>query len=146
RLVRGRPRMSDVPPDSGAFALAFRNFDPIPYEQRQAWLSPFQRARKLDDVPWPERVIVEIANTCNLDCPMCRVGWQGVDLRRVMSLDRFRRVAADLFPRAREVRLNGLGESTVVPDFTDYLDVLDEYPVSVELITNGTGARSIYRR
>lgn len=138
--------MKLVPPDSGAFALSFRNFDPLPPVERPAWLEVFQRARTIDDTPWPERVIVEIANTCNLDCPMCRVGRQGIDLRRVMPLDHFRRVATELFPRAREVRLNGLGESTVVPDFPRYLDVLDEYPASLELITNGTGDPSVYRR
>ena len=88
--------MKALPPDSGAFALSFCNFDAIPLGPRTAWLDRLRRARELDGAPWPERVIIEIANACNLDCPMCRVGWQGVDLRRVMPLDRFREVAAAL--------------------------------------------------
>jgi MoaA/NifB/PqqE/SkfB family radical SAM enzyme len=135
-----------LPPDSNAFSLASRNFDRIPEERRRLWLPMFRDSRRTTNLPWPERFIVEIANTCNLDCPMCRIGKEGVDLRRVMSLDDFRRIAAELFPRTREVRLNGLGESTIVPNFGAYLDVLAAYDVSVELITNGTGDRATYRR
>lgn len=132
--------------DASAFSFAQRNLDAIPAVERNGWFDAIRKAARPDPTPMPERVIVEIANTCNLDCPMCRVGEFGVDLRRVMPLDRFERLAAELFPHAREVRLNGLGESTVVPDFGRYLDVLARYPVSVELITNGTGSPATYHR
>lgn len=138
--------MRSIPPDSNAFSLSFRNFDPLPERHRRHWLPIFQQAYQLESIPWPTRAIVELANTCNLDCPMCRVGREGVDLRRVMTLDRFRRLASELFPLIRDVRLNGLGESTVIPAFTAYLDVLDDFDVSVELITNGTGALATYER
>jgi len=133
------------PPEASAFALAQRNFDLIPAERRDAWFDAFRRARRAS-LPLPERVIVELANTCNLDCPMCRVGAHGVNLDRVMSLEDLERVATALFPTAREVRLNGLGESTLIPGFDRYLDVIGRHDVSLELITNGTGEVQIYNR
>ncbi|GIW71175.1 MAG: hypothetical protein KatS3mg102_0717 [Planctomycetota bacterium] len=137
--------MNSFPPEASAFALAQRNFDAIEAEDRDAWYDAFRKASRRA-LPWPERFIVELANTCNLDCPMCRVGRFGVDLRRIMPLATFERLACELLSHAREVRLNGLGESTLVPEFERYLDVLAQYPVSVELITNGTGPLAIYER
>ncbi len=134
-----------MPPDASAFAIAQRNLDAIPAEERNSWFEAVRRASRLSDIAMPERVIVELANTCNLDCPMCRVGEHGVDPRRFMPLERFEALGPQLFAHAREVRLNGLGESTLVPDFERYLDVLQRYPVAVELITNGTGSSSVYR-
>ncbi|QRK06584.1 SPASM domain-containing protein [Archangium violaceum] len=138
--------MSTLPPESHALVLAQRNFDALPEAERVHWSSRFQKVRRAPELPWPERVIIELANTCNLDCPMCRVGANGVNLARVMPLGSFKDLASQLLPHVREVRLNGLGESTLIPDFGAYLDVLREHPVQVELITNGTGAVPLYTR
>ena len=135
-----------IQPDSTTFALSMRNFDALPMDSRGCWGNTFQKARHLDGTRHPERVIVELANTCNLDCPMCRVGRSGVNLNRVMPVRRFEKVAATLFSNARDVRLNGLGESTVVPELGSYLDVLERYDVNLEMITNGTGPNGTYER
>lgn len=135
-----------LPPESSALALSNRNFDALSAQQRASWTSAFLHARKPDNTPWPERLIIELANTCNLDCPMCRVGASGLDLSRVMSLESFRQLASTLFPHVRDVRLNGLGESTAIPNFSDYLDELEAWPIQVELITNGTGSVELYKR
>ncbi len=84
----------------------------------------------------PGKVIVEIANTCNLDCVMCGVGARGFDPSRVMSLRFFRELARSVLRQAKVVRLNGLGESTVVPRFLDYLDAVADHDVELELVTN----------
>jgi len=76
---------------------------------------------------------------------MCRVGQYGVDLKRRMSLEHFREVL-DQCKRVEMVRLNGLGESTLIPDFDAYLDELYTRFISVELITNGTASDKIYER
>lgn len=138
--------MTVLPPDSHALVLAQRNFDVLSQDARAHWTYEFITARKQGALPWPERAIIELANTCNLDCPMCRVGAKGVNLGRVMPLESFKTLAAQLFHRVRDVRLNGLGESTLIPGFEHYLDVLAHYPVQVELITNGTGAALLYHR
>lgn len=135
-----------IPPEGTAFALAQRNLDPIQEDARERWAGSILSFRRPSNVPLPERLIIELVNTCNLDCPMCRVGEFGVDLRRRMPFELFSRIAEQLFGRAREIRLNGLGETTLLPDLDRYLDVLDRHRVTIELITNGTGPAAIYRR
>ena len=139
--------MTVILPDSNAFALAQRNLSLLPPEIQPAWQRSILAGRSLQDLPWPERVIIELANTCNLDCPMCRVGAHGADLRRIMPLEDFRRLLLRLATiSVRDIRLNGLGESTLVPGFDAYLDLLAGQEVTVELITNGTAPPRVYRR
>ncbi|WP_395845346.1 SPASM domain-containing protein [Cystobacter fuscus] len=138
--------MSPPPPEAHALVLAQRNFDALSEDERLHWSGQFPKAKPAPTLPYPERVIIELANTCNLDCPMCRIGANGVNLARVMPLAAFRELATQLFPRVRQVRLNGLGESTLIPEFGAYLDVLARHPVQVELITNATGSVPIYTR
>jgi radical SAM protein with 4Fe4S-binding SPASM domain len=64
---------------------------------------------------------------------MCRCGpVKG----NILPLSLFREMAAALFPGATFVDLRGWGESTIIPDFEQYLDVALSYPVQVKLITN----------
>jgi len=139
-------RLPIVPPDAGAFATSLRNLDLLPPESRHAWASAITERRNASPRPLPERAIVELANTCNLDCPMCRVGEFGVDLSRVMPLARFDALVASLLRHVKDVRLNGLGETTLVPDLHAYLDRLDPLSCHLELISNGTGPCDVYER
>jgi hypothetical protein len=135
-----------IQPEGGAFALALRNLDPLPDEARERWASAIVHGAARSSSALPERLIVELLNSCNLDCPMCRVGEFGVDLDRRMPFELFCRLADQLFDHVREVRLNGLGETTLLPDLDRYLDVLEQHDVPIELITNGTGTLAIYER
>lgn len=128
--------------DSNAVALSMRNFGSIPHDISSLWISQFAMQKK-SMVPLPEKVIIELANTCNLDCPMCRVGQFGIDLSRVLPLADFRNIIAQL-KGIKVIRLNGLGESTLVPEFDRYLDVLFEKGITVELISNGSGKQVYY--
>lgn len=139
-------RLPVIPPEGGAFALAQRNLDPLPDEARERWASAIADGVGVSPAALPERLIVELLNTCNLDCPMCRVGEHGVDLERRMPFELFSRLAEQLFDHVREVRLNGLGETTLLPDLGRYLDVLARHDVALELITNGTGTLAVYER
>ena len=139
-------RLPVIPPEGGAFALAQRNLDPLPDEARDRWAGAVMRGSPRGFVALPERLILELLNSCNLDCPMCRVGEFGIDLDRQMPFDLFCRIAEELFGHVREVRLNGLGETSLLPDLDRYLDVLERYGVRIELITNGTGKTAIYER
>lgn len=126
---------------SGANLLEIvqRNGHVLPIDRRDEWMSEMTRVvRSSEQVPWPERIILELANTCNLDCPMCRVGEFGVSPERFMSRDLFEQVAEELFPHAREVRLNGLGEATLVPWFHDCLERVSRAGMHGEIITNLT--------
>jgi hypothetical protein len=139
-------RLPVLPPDASAFALAARNFDALDVGAREAWQLALVTRAKSRELPLPERVIVELVNTCNLDCPMCRVGEHGVDLRRVMSLDRFRSLTRALLGGASEVRLNGLGETTLLPNLGSYLDELDKTALACWLVFDGKTEASIGSR
>lgn len=128
--------------EATAFALERRNFDYLPDEQASQWRRTFLRA-SAKTIAGPRKLIVEILNSCNLDCPMCRVGQHGINLDRAMPLDIFVRAVAAV-PTARTVRLNGLGESTLLPNFCDYLTVLLSKALRIELITNGSGPLQYY--
>ena len=97
-----------------------QNGHPLAPQQRGTWMAQMtQPVREAASYPWPERLVLELTNTCNLDCPMCRIGEFGVDPDRFMAKDLFDEVEHQLFPLVREVRLNGLGEATVLPWFED---------------------------
>lgn len=116
-----------------------RNGHVLPIDRRDRWMSEMTRpVRATERVPWPERIILELANTCNLDCPMCRVGEFGVSPERFMSRMLFDQIANELFPHVREVRLNGLGEATLVPWFHDCVDRVARAGLHGEIITNLT--------
>jgi radical SAM protein with 4Fe4S-binding SPASM domain len=128
--------------DATAFALDRRNFDSLPDVQAASWRNSFAGARPKPVIA-PRKLIIEILNSCNLDCPMCRVGQHGVDLRRSMPLSFFQSVVTAI-PSVRIVRLNGLGESTLLPDFAQYVEFLAQRRLLIELITNGSGRIAEY--
>ncbi|SED87184.1 Radical SAM superfamily enzyme, MoaA/NifB/PqqE/SkfB family [Rhizobiales bacterium GAS188] len=81
----------------------------------------------------PRAIYVELTDLCNLTCPMCRCSpIKG----NILPLPLFSEMAAVLFPTAEFVDLRGWGESTIIPNFEQYLDVALSYPVQVKLITN----------
>jgi radical SAM protein with 4Fe4S-binding SPASM domain len=131
-------------PDSNAIALEYRNFGYLQESDRLEWGQRFVELEETN-VPYPNKAIVELLNSCNLDCPMCRVGRYGVDFKRSMSVAAFRNILSEL-STLQTVRLNGLGESTLLPDFDHYIDALSERGIFIELITNGFGQITSYHR
>lgn len=128
--------------EASAFALDRRNFDYLPDDLAVKWRLAFLKARQRD-VPLPSRLIVELLNTCNLDCPMCRVGQHGVDLTRSMPFEAFEKLIHQM-DMLKTVRVNGLGETTLLPDFGSYVKALTKRGITPELISNGTGALRDY--
>ena len=117
--------------------LIERNSHPLPKELQTYWKGEMS-SRPRSQFPYPKRLILEVANTCNLDCPMCRVGQYGVNPDRFMSRELFDDIAESLFPSLHEVRLNGLGEGTLLPWFDDCVQQVKESKIQGELITNLT--------
>jgi radical SAM protein with 4Fe4S-binding SPASM domain len=127
--------------------LVQRNGYVLPPDRRDRWMGEMTQApRAAERVGRPERLILELANTCNLDCPMCRVGEFGVDPTRFMARELFDQIADELFPHAREVRLNGLGEATLVPWFDHCIDRVTAAGLHGELITNLTCDDAVLQR
>lgn len=132
------------PIDSNAVALDTRNFGMLPPHLTKDWMVGLATIKDVH-VPHPTKAIFEIINSCNLDCPMCRVGQYGVNLSRVMPFDDFKMIISQI-NRLQTVRLNGLGESTLVREIESYIDYLFEKKLRVELISNGSGRTNIYQK
>lgn len=126
-------------PSASALELVDKNAVQITEDRRWRWKHEMTAPVASGTAyPLPGRAIVELVNTCNLDCPMCRVGRHGVNLDRIMSVELFERILAALMPSLREVRLNGLGEATLHPDFASFVRRIRAAGLVGELITNLT--------
>jgi len=130
--------------DSNALALEVRNFGVLPSDLTKDWMISLLMMKE-NKAPHPSKAIIEIINSCNLDCPMCRVGKSGVNFNRVLSLNIFKEILTQI-EGLKIVRLNGLGESTLVPNFNEYLDILFSRKLLIELISNGSGGVEIYKK
>jgi len=69
---------------------------------------------------YPKALYIELTNRCNLKCKMCRSeGTAGHDMGRELFLY----IVNTLFPHAAFVDFRGCGESTILPDLIDLVDV-----------------------
>ncbi|MCH8907591.1 MAG: SPASM domain-containing protein [Candidatus Heimdallarchaeota archaeon] len=91
--------------------------------------------------PLPSKYLIELTNNCNLKCIMCGVGELPYDHSKTISLDAFeslmRNIQTNSDPSKLTFRLNGLGESTILPNFLKYLAIVPQKS-HVELVTNLT--------
>ncbi len=139
-VIKGRPEMS--PPERSLFVANVLSILSDPYivevsgivRSLEEFVIDGRRAKTRR--AFPSKILVELANACNLDCVMCRVGARGFDSSRVMNLALFRELVGTILHRAQTVRLNGLGESTIIPGFLGYLDAIDGLGPDLELVTN----------
>lgn len=129
--------------DANAVSLSMKNFGYLPKELQQTWMNQFFKTDNNTKLPMPSKLIIELVNTCNLDCPMCRIGQYGINLDRIINFDTFERLM-DSLPNLKTIRLNGLGESTLIPNFDKYLQAIFDRHITVELITNGSGDNRYY--
>ena len=123
-MEKRRKRMKfDYKVESNAITLSMKNFGVLPKNLQNEWMNSFYKSPNDTNIDLPTKLILEIANTCNLDCPMCRVGRYGVNLNRVMSLETLQNIIHQI-PTLKIIRLNGLGESTVIPNFDSYIEII----------------------
>ena len=87
---------------------------------------------------FPKKILLELTNNCNLNCIMCGIGKNCYDPSRDLSIDLLYSLSENVLIKADYIRLNGLGESTVLPNFLEYLDILSELPAQLEIVTNLT--------
>ena len=86
----------------------------------------------------PKKILLELTNNCNLNCIMCGIGKNGYDPSKNLSLDLLYSLSEQIFPEADLIRLNGLGESTILPNFLEYLSIINESAAQLEIVTNLT--------
>jgi radical SAM protein with 4Fe4S-binding SPASM domain len=84
-------------------------------------------------------VYMDLNNECNLRCKMCYFSREmGREPSVVMSLQLFKKIAKEVFPRSLSVNLSCAAEPLLVPNFSEYLEVAKEYSIPETLIvTNG---------
>ncbi len=110
----------------------------------EAWWTSFckfedkQNSKEFPISQIPEKILLEITNNCNLDCIMCGVGKNGYDPSRNFHLNLLYYLSDKILSKVKLIRLNGLGESTVIPNFLKYLDIICNLPARLEIVTNLT--------
>lgn len=94
----------------------------------------------------PDSVILEITRSCNFACTMCSSRTGGFLRDRTMPLETFGEMVRVLAPGTRSLRVNGFGETSLVPDLSQYLDCLGQfgYGGMREIITNLSGPDEVY--
>ncbi len=86
----------------------------------------------------PEKILLELTNNCNLRCIMCGIGENGYDPSRNLPLNLLKKLCNEVLSEVSLIRLNGLGESTIITNFLEYLNLICELPAQLEIITNLT--------
>jgi MoaA/NifB/PqqE/SkfB family radical SAM enzyme len=107
--------------------------------------SPSRIDRKLG-MEFPASVLLEITQSCNFACRMCSSRTGGFLAHRTMPVEAFDEFVRVFAPYAKVLRINGLGETSIVPGLARYLDCLDHhhYSESREIITNLSANDAVY--
>ncbi|NEC89964.1 radical SAM protein [Streptomyces sp. SID12501] len=84
----------------------------------------------------PLALFIELTQNCNLRCPMCRFG-EKYDPKLNLDEAVFDRLTEELFPTAHVVDLRGWGESTMLPQFGEFVARAVKHRVQLRLVTNG---------
>jgi len=85
----------------------------------------------------PPVIDVVLTKACNLRCRFC-ISYGALGGERWMSFDLYRRIAAELFPTAVEVRFCSGGEPFLYPQFREALALAASYAVTTSVVSNGT--------
>ncbi|MBI4404504.1 MAG: SPASM domain-containing protein [Deltaproteobacteria bacterium] len=89
---------------------------------------------------WPQEIILEMGNVCNLKCEMCpKVLMPHFQHQQPQFTDLglLKPPFASVLPYALTVQLVGCGEPTLHPQFFSYLDYLSDFEVLIDFYTNG---------
>lgn len=94
----------------------------------------------------PDSVLIEVTKSCNFACSMCSSRTGGWLAEQTMPVDVFGDIVRVLGPGARTLRINGYGETTLVPELQRYLGCLDVFGVTAmrEIITNLSAPLAVY--
>ena len=89
-------------------------------------------------VIWMDEIILEISGNCNLDCIMCGYGRSKTKERKLMTREMFEHVIEHYCEGIRTLRLNACGESTVHPEFKEFLSYARQAlpDVDIKLFSN----------
>jgi MoaA/NifB/PqqE/SkfB family radical SAM enzyme len=83
----------------------------------------------------PQRLVLELTNSCNLSCIMC--GRRTKSFQPTFFNVEWLKKISSILDHVTEVTLFGWGEPTVHPKFGQILEYLAQYPVKKYFLTNG---------
>lgn len=96
------------------------------------------RSRRGVRMPGPEEIQIEPTTLCNLNCATCTHDQLPEGRRRAsLSLERFQSIIRQM-PSVRRVKLQGLGEPLMAPDFRKMLEWGQSQGLWFDIISNGT--------
>ncbi|KKN44792.1 hypothetical protein LCGC14_0689580 [marine sediment metagenome] len=95
-----------------------------------------------NETSFPKKILLELTNNCNLNCIMCGIGKNVYEPSRNLPIDLLFSLSENVLKNTDLIRLNGLGESTILPNFLEYLNILSELPAQLEIVTNLTVANN----
>ncbi len=92
--------------------------------------------RKSRITSYPQFVIVEPCNSCNLRCPLCPTGQRVPVERGSMNMETFTRIVDQLSPNVRYMSLYYLGEPLLCEHLSEMIRYAHQYKVRVFVSTN----------
>lgn len=84
---------------------------------------------------FPQRLVLELTNACNLKCIMC--GRDEAKFKLTTFNFEYLKSLEPLLHQVEEVTLFGWGEPTLHPQFLEILEYLNKFPVRKYFVTNG---------
>lgn len=84
---------------------------------------------------YPQRLVLELTNACNLNCIMC--GRDEVEFKLTTFDINILKKLEPILNKVEEVTLFGWGEPTLHPQFIEILKYLNDFPVRKYFVTNG---------
>ncbi len=82
-----------------------------------------------------KRVYLEITNHCNLQCSFCN---QSKREKSYMSISTIAEILADIKKLTSYIYLHVKGEPLLHPNFIEIMDLMQQYDMKVQLVSNGT--------
>jgi len=113
----------------------------------QTFLDNYEKWKiKPSAISRPDSVIIELTRSCNFSCGMCSSRTGGFRPEFTMNLNEFGEYIKVLSLTTKTLRINGYGETTIIPNLEKYLLCLDEfkYTGQREIITNLSGKNEVY--
>ena len=92
-------------------------------------------------INFPDVLQIEPTNTCNYSCTMCLSTIRKPKKPTFFSLERFQKLAEEIFPHLRKLVLYGLGEPLMHPNFLKLLETAKQYlspTAQITFTTNGS--------
>lgn len=84
---------------------------------------------------YPQRLVLELTNACNLHCIMC--GRDDINFTLTTFDINYLKKLENILDKIEKVTLFGWGEPTLHPNFKEILEYLNNFPVKKYFVTNG---------